>query len=32
LQTEGVEKLEEAFSKLLGILNAKRKQVAEVIV
>src|SRR5262249_5930711 len=32
LQVDGVKKFEEAFHKLLGILEAKRKQVAEAVV
>ena len=32
LQIEGVQKFEEAFDKLLGILEAKRKEVAEAVV
>ncbi|MEI8134479.1 MAG: transaldolase [bacterium] len=31
LQIEGVQKFEEAFAKLLGIVDAKRKQVAEAV-
>ncbi len=32
LQTDGVMKFEEAFHKLLGVLEAKRKQVAEAVI
>jgi transaldolase len=32
LQLDGVKKFEEAFHKLLGVLEAKRKQVAEAVV